>query len=454
MSRSLYTLLIVESPTLAKIIQHKAPSSVYVLATGGFCWRPVYDPQKQTLKAIADPEKVNLRKELKEQAAWAGNIIIATDSDPSGDFIAWSISKFLKSSFLKRSQIRRLSKSGILSTISETTNLDPESLELRLKNRFLIHHEWNNIKSIPPFQTAVLASLFSSSNSFTHFLDNKGVEYRSSQPIQANLDEWLPVRQDRSLDEYRIQKPLSTFDVIEQTIKHGITSQFTEAQLLLQQLFQTTLLHSDQSLISYPRTVANAFYSETWDLLRNQKLSFTGQNDLKPTFLEEVADSNEPHESIHPLHLNLVPDQVSGELPKKIGQIYTLIYNSTSEAITLPQPVKISLVSDFYPDAAFYSVDDTNQAVPESLRPFFTIADIGKQLNKIGGISASSFGKQMDDWIKTGFLNIHSGRVTAGKQLAPLLNKSDRFFRILNELKILSTQSDLNPETVRGIITS
>lgn len=85
---SVYTLLIVESPVIARHIQQISPSSVYVLATGGFCWHPSYQAKKNTLKAVADPEKRSFRKELSEQAQWANRIIIATDSDPSGDFIA------------------------------------------------------------------------------------------------------------------------------------------------------------------------------------------------------------------------------------------------------------------------------------------------------------------------------------------------------------------------------
>jgi hypothetical protein len=452
-SQSIYTLLIVESPVLAKVIQKKAPSSVYVISTDGFCWRPSYHAGNNSLKAVADPEKAHIRKEIKEQAKVAGNIIVAADSDPSGDFITWALAKFLNPLILKRGSIRHISKAGILQTVSETELLKPGSLEARLKNRFLVQNEWNRIKSLPPIQDAALAATFSRRAPYFHFLDEHEVHFESASPVYASPDEWIPVRSARDLLEYRVYKPLSTFNVIEDSVKTGITGSFSEAQILLQQLFQTTLAYSDESLISYPRTDANAFYSETWDFLRNQFNHIGSQNMLKPIFLQEIAEADEPHESIHPLNLELEPEKAGGELPKNIGQIYSLIYSQTLNALKMPEPINEPLVSDFHPDTYFYPRFEKGNK-PDSLRPFFTVSDIGHQLKETAQMPASAFGKQMDQWVSSQFLTVKNGQVTPGRKLTPLLEQADRFHSIFNDLRAAKEQIELSVETVQQIITS
>ncbi|TVR36816.1 MAG: hypothetical protein EA390_00400 [Balneolaceae bacterium] len=454
MNSSIYTLLIVESPVIARIIQQKAPPSIYVVATEGFCWRPEFDSKTGTLKAIADPAKREIRKELREQAKWAGDIIVATDRDPSGDFIAWSVSRFLKTSFLKRAQIHQLTKSGIVQSVSEPLTFDHSTLETELRNQYLIRNLWDKTASLPAMLHAGLASFFSSSVHFTRFIDENNLEYRSSRPVLLPGDEWLPVRPDTGLLEYRQDKPLSTYDVLDALVRESIADHFTEAQLLLQQLFQTTLHHSQEALISYPRTDVNAFYSETWDTLRTQYLSFGSQNQLKPIFLQEVADSDAPHESIHPLNLNLTPDSVTGELPKKIGSLYSLIYNRTAGAITLPNQLERPLVNDLNPDLFFYTTDADQKPEAESLRPSYTVTDLGQHLKKLNLLSPSGFGKQMDKWIQGNLLVMDQSGIKPGKSLYPLLEKSNHFFELLSRLAALRHHNNLSTETVHREITS
>lgn len=451
---SVYTLLIVESPTLAGIIQQKAPSSVFVLATGGFCWRPSYDSKTGTLKAVADPQKKDLRKELKNQAKFAGNIIIATDPDPSGDFIAWSVKNYLNSSLVKRGQIQSLSRSGIINSINNTFELDDKQLEVRLKNRFVILNEWNNHKSLPAYSDALLASFFSNKVPFSHFLDENGAEFYSSEKLRLEGDEWIPVRRNSSLQEHINSKPLSTYNCIEKMMRLKLSASFSDAQLMLQQLFQTSLHTSEDSVISYPRSRANAFYSSTWDQLRDQYIKIGSQSDLKPRFLQEIAGPEEPHESIHPLQLSESPELVAQELPDKLGKLYRLIYKHTIRAIKLPEPVAVPLISDFTPDYFFYSGHNSKEVESESLRPFRSVSELGDHMNMMGGVSPSKFGQQMDEWIQQKWIKVDDNRVIPGEKLLPQLEKSEYYLNLFNELLRLDPFTETTPETVRRLITS
>lgn len=423
------------------------------MATGGYCWKPEYDEKNNILKPVANPDQAEFRKELKEQAKWAGNIVVASDPDPSGDFIAWSISRFLKSSLLKRGQIRHVSKSGIVQSLSETSELNESMLESRLKNRYLIRNIWMQIPELPDFGLAGVASAFSSDLPYRSFLDENGVEYKSSQPVALSKDEWIQVHPDPSLNEFRNQKPLSTFDVIDKTVRNKTTNTYSEAESLLFDLFQHKLPLSNDSLISYPRTDANALYSETWESLFLQFNQLGINRAFKPSFLRETADANEPHESIHPLKLLHRPEQISGELARKPGELYKLIYEETLKAVSMPAALDQPLINKLLGDIHFYPANGEVKRIPESLRPVCSVSDFGHRLKQLSLITPSSFGSKLDQWISGGILKSEGSYLTPGKMVLPYLNRSETYYRKFIRLKEQLHQ-DLQPETVYHILTS
>ena len=455
MNTSVYTLLIVESPVLARVMQKLCPPSVYIIATEGFCWQPKYDAYKNQLKAVADPEKADIRKEIKEQAKWANSVIIATDTDPSGDFIAWSVSRFLKSTGVKRGTIQNLSKNGIYSMLSDVQELDDSRLETRLKNRFLIHDLWSKNRNLPDIQLAGLTAVFGAENRYSHFLNGNGILFKSSEQIQCAPDELISVYPEKHEQHYTITKPLSTFDVLEAAKEQKFAQYYYEAQLLLQQLFQTTLQFSDDALISYPRTDARAFYSETWESIKNQYIKLGSVNQLKPTFLQEIADSDAPHESIYPLQLTVKPQKVAGELSSKPGKLYEWIYHHTIKSITMPEALAHSYVNELNPGIYFYPQQNHDfYKKSASLNPCTTVSDLGIQLNKTGILKPSKFGKTLDEWLDKGWIKIKNNVVTPCK---PVLSKMDRarnYQKILSTLNRQAENNSLTPETVQSILSS
>lgn len=453
MSPPVYTLLIVESPVIARIIQQQAPSSVYVMATGGYSWKPVYDEKNNRLKAVADPENREFRRELKEQAKWAGNIVIATDSDPSGDFIAWSVSRFLKSDALKRAQLHHFGKSGISRLLKHAVPLREQPLETRLKNRSIIRLAWKRNRSLPSIEIAGLTSLFSHQVPYSYFTDRNSRLYRVNRPLRCSPDNWLHTTPGNKFTQYHSYAPLSTFDLLELAVTNGINDCYTAAQQNLQTLFTTTLQYSGESLISYPRTGANSFYSDTWTALQHQYLSFGSRNELKPSFVQTIAGNKTAHESIYPLDLTLTPSLVKGELSHQTGDLYELIYRETLKAISLPVPIVKSFTSVLHSGHQFYTLSPGSAISSPEILPVRTIADIGARLYSIGVISPSSFGKKADRWISEKILESKDRSVWPGGKLKPFLNKADKYAELLQELVKLSNRDDLSPETIRSIIS-
>ncbi|MDX1591177.1 MAG: toprim domain-containing protein [Balneolaceae bacterium] len=453
MSDSIYTLLVVESPVLARLIQQVAPSSVFVMSTGGYCWHPEYDLKQNRLKAVANPEQAAFRKELKEQAAWAGNIVVATDTDPSGDFIAWCLGRFLKTMMIKRGKIRHISKSGIIQMLSETTELNDTYLENRLKNRHMIRSVWHRLPTLPDPELAAIAAAFSTRLPFSTFADETGTIYKSSQPVTASPDEWFPVSPDSSLNEFRNYKPLSTFDIIESAVQADIASSYSEAENLLYALFQHRLNLSDQSLISYPRTDANAFYPETWEGLHTQFLASGIKSSFKPSFLRETANPDIPHESVYPLQLDLDPDDAAGRMDSQKGELYRLIHSHTLRACSMPEPLQSPLVNDLLGDGFFYTEGKENGAARHSLRPICTVSDFGKRLNSLDAMTPSVFGTRLHEWLDKKYITINGQQVLPGKKCLPLLNRSEHFLQMLQNLQ-KAREENLDPETVKRILTS
>lgn len=454
MGSSVYTLLIVESPTIARIIQKMCPPSVYVLSTDGFCWRPKYDFSSNRLKAIADPNKRSIRKELEEQSKIAGTIVVAVDSDASGDFIAWSISQFIESSNVKRGRLQSLSKHSIHSMLSETFELDESQLETRLRNRFLIQKLWNRHAEIPDIQLAGLISVFGVDNHFHSFLDEKNTLYRSSQPVLSQFDEWISVRSIQNIEQYLVEKPLSTYDIIEFIFTEGLAESGKDSQLLLNQLFQTILPFSEESLISYPRTSAQAFYSDTWNHMRRQYLKMGSINDLKPTYLQEIADNESPHESVHPIDLSLKPESVSGELSKNVGNLYQWIYQNTLHSLSMPKHPGHSFVSDLNPDVVFYPESSNGIDGTQSIRPCLTLSELGIQMDAFGVAKPSDFGKTVDGWLTKGWIQIDGRVVRPGREVLNKLDNAVSLQKKLQKLNRLKEENALRSETVLDVISS
>ena len=458
MADSVYTLLIVESPVIAGILQSVSPQSVYVLATGGYCWHPSYKRSSGKLSAVADPEKRSFRKELKEQSQWANRIIIATDSDPSGDFIAWSLARYLKPRPVLRGYLKNLSKSGVSRLLDDVQELQSDQLEERLKNRFTLLGLWSEEKHLPDMQLAGIASLFGTRHAYTHFAENGNEDliFRSSEPIPGKYDEIHTFRRESDKKNWRIELPPSTFDVAEHAYNQSFTTGFRDAQSLLQTLFETVLPHSGSSLISYPRTAANGFYSESWESIRQQFLTISREIRFKPTFLQNSINPESPHESIHPLRLSSTPDTVAGEIHSRLGNLYEWIYNQTLKSIQIPEQLSMSYSSELNPGLYLYPVTPVSPIKNEQItvHPVLTISDFGKAMNRLGVCKPSDFGGKMDEWNYKKWIRMDHGVVKPGNALKKHLSRATEYKSILTGIHEHLHSESFSAETVRRILTS
>ncbi len=400
-----YTLLIVESPTLARIIDHFRLPGVEAIATGGFSWQPQWDEKNQQLKPKANPELRSFRNKLKEKAPWASQIIIATDPDPAGSFISYSISRFLKSPSTRRAYIHSLSPTGIQQAIDESFSMETEESKLEtfgvLRNRYLILKSlYRNLMSkigSNPWAKLVLYRLFDEPFPFAK-LGNQSHSLLLSGPINCRHDTTLTI--DKVTDDQQLHKstsPLNTAALLE-LLSTG-PNKMAQNQDALNRLFTTIPDEINTGLISYPRTAATGYYRKTWELSYQYWMKDHEAETFLPGVLWDILCERTPHESLKPIDPSIDPSAVRPLVRKNLYDIYRLIYNHfiksiCTQSIQTEKKVIISNGKEHYKTGIIGNL--------QGQRTFGTMISVSDMLNTINAFGASrpsGFGKLYDDLI-------------------------------------------------------
>lgn len=357
---------------------------------------------------------------------------------------------------MQRAYLKNLTRHSIVQLLADTHELTPDLLANKLTNRFCIHRIWGDTYNLPDIHLAGICTLFGTEQLYTHFLDEGGRIFKSSKKVPSSFNEWHTVKKNRTNSNWAIQKPLSTFDVIEHLIYEKMASSFKDAQALLQSLFETVLPDTQQSLISYPRTDANGFYSESWESVKTQFLQVFNHLEFKPNFLQNSIDSNSPHESIRPLNLTMLPENIKGQLYGLIGNLYEWIYQQTVNAIKIPEILPITYTSELTSGGYFYPILNhiSSPGKSKSLHPCFTISDFGTAMHSLEVCKPSGFGKAMDKWIFKKWIIIEGQVVKPGDALKTHLDRSYEYQDKLRAVKQLLNDELVSVETVRHYLSS
>lgn len=452
-SVSEYTLLIVESPTLAKRLQNVVPDYVYVFPTGGFLWKPNYNAESGRLGKRAVPDKLDLRNELRREANHAVNIIVATDSDPSGDFIAWSIHKELRPKVIKRSHLTSMSSDALTRLFSDASPIDFSTLFKRLQNRFQIRQLWTNEFPGISMRDAGLTAVFGAPIELSEFLTEDSHQVFSNHPVSTVLNHSELAAELSTDPGWIVPEPLSTFDVVARLRQTSGCSSYQAAQELVQRIFEATHPQTEEGLITYPRTGNRAFFSSTWRDLKHQWIKNRSINEFMPFQLQKVVSIQNAHDAIRPVHLDLSPEWVETHLPSDIGVAYRLIHSHSMDCIRIPN-LASSVFTQPDEDILFLSYSPIKRK-NINLRPFLSAGELGFQLCKLGVLRPSGFGAFIDDAFKKHKLKVlNSGEVKPGEAIRNNLKRGPLFSGILKELRDIADNPSLTNETIRRILTS
>ncbi|HKJ32357.1 MAG TPA: hypothetical protein VKA34_11050 [Balneolales bacterium] len=436
-----YTLLIVESPTIASIIRHFNIPYLEVIATHGFCWKPIYDFSNNKLHYRADPDKRDIRRKLKERVPWADMIVVATDTDSAGEFIAFTIRKYLKKHSLKRGYIQNLSKSGILNTIEHSRpfeDLQFQSLINRYVCNLLLEKKlssklgkfvWIKLLTSSLFQGPVEAKIFQKLGEPTtnYWFSDKAIKI----PFKGKIK----IQQTGKSKRYEIKEPWNTADILEKISDNY--SSLKQAQIDLNDLFTLVPEDWNHGLISYPRTSSNGYYEQSWKYDCNKWIINNAMESFLPNPLWNCLEPIVPHESIHPIDLALKPSEVRTKMRKKYYDLYFLIYEHHKMVLQMPQktewivyePLQENIKNSFFSKS---SNNNTNELVP-----LLKISDFLLYLTTYEAARPSGYGQIMDELIADNWIYTNNGCIYPDKKLEKHLQNVDDWETLKNGLDFI-----------------
>lgn len=394
MTANEYTLLIVESPTIADYIEQLHIPWLEVIATGGFCWYPQFDSNKLKLGKKADPEKRTLRRELKQKSGWFNRIVIAADTDSAGDFITWTISQFLANKTLHRTQLRLLTEHSVKNQVSSAVKISQRNLKKKLEKKFIFRHLWNLHFRIT-MEDAALASLFRMANPFFSFSDSSGTLFRSDEAVQTCYQQTL---EDVKMDSgYFFHHPHSICSLLEELASIPSFKSFENSANKIFNLFTARLNRELLHTISYPRTDASGYYESTWKWIETEWIKSQDLGNLLPHTVRNILSASEPHEGLHPTNFHQTPETMKGLLKPDLFEIYTRIYERFMKSITWRH--SDCLLFEQKKEIRLYPPGNSKIPGPPVITPVWTVESAGHRLFELGAARAANYGKKLDRWI-------------------------------------------------------
>ena len=409
-----YTLLIVESPTIAHIIRKFNIPYLEVIATGGFCWYPRYNWENDRLTYQADPAKRDIRKEIKTKAHYADRIIIATDTDSAGEFIAFTISRYLKRHQLLRGHLQTLSKSSVLEILEHVQPYEEHNV-IGLKNRFicnlLIQKKMQHRLGKLAWIKLLTLNLFNNGIHTRFFLENDPLNpavIESEQTATISIHDKLQVNNVSINTRYSIKNPWNTADILQNL--HSPDISYRQLQDDLNHLFTLIPEELHNGLISYPRTQATGYYEQTWYSHYQNWIKTHSPETFLPNSLWQRLDGYYPHESIHPISIEIIPSEVRPLIRKKYYDIYHKIYDHHIKILQMPEQheyyiYQLNNNSRNYPINVFSS---SLLKIGDEIQPVIRISDYLNYLKYYESARPSGYGAILDTLLEDGWITIKS----------------------------------------------
>lgn len=359
-------LLIVESPIKVKYIQKIVGDEYIVKSTCGH----LLDLGKSELNIDIDKKfepnytvcsnKANIIKQLKKFSK-NNKVIIATDADREGEFIAYSIEKILQ---LQKSNIQRvyfteLTSEHILESLKNTTSINYDLVNAQMARRMLdrlIGYKispmlWeisNELKSVGRVQSVILRLIVERENDI------------SEENIYPKIENVLKVRNNDNVFTGKILFDSNcTFDDVkhisinknttfkylskyskEETIKPPppyITSTLQQDSYNLLNFTPEYTMNLAQylfekGLITYIRTDSYNMSNEFRNKIKNYIFDIYGNEYYSENHYKNINQKYESHECIRPTNTLYV----IRKLPSDEQKLYSIIFNRTIKSQMSP----------------------------------------------------------------------------------------------------------------------
>jgi len=444
MSAHPYTLLIVESPTLAKVIDNLQLPAVEVISTKGFVWMPTFNHKTGKVKAIADPLKAELRKLLASKAPWASKVVIATDPDPSGMFIAESIARYLKRVDVFRTHFDFIKKEHVLDRISNAP-LFGENDSTLLTRYFRVWEEiQRNIIKNYSLDEILAYSYFNSKQNHSFWLNSVENRFSSDIPLNIKYNHVIHLDATGNATYLHPPSPPSIADILK-----SIQSSFQKGYEALRRLFETIPEEFIHNLISYPRTASQIWHAETWEHLTDQLRSIHHTENPIPVSMRVISPKNQRN-GLYVNDLKCRPHQMRQFLPLDSWKMYEVIYHRTLQSLKTENRTYPIYRSKEYPDVSFLSLDSVSEG-SQMVKPAIRQQDFMQALLDTGFIKPSKIAGIMDQLLGKNVILIEDEVIKPGKIMANLSlpgNVNTDSISFLTELHEMTMNQDYRLEDI------
>lgn len=373
-------LIIVESPAKVKTIKKFLGSNYMVQASVGHVRDlPVntlgvdeendFTPQYEIIE-----KKKDLVKELRQAASKADTVYLAPDPDREGEAIAWHVAELIKGAAhdIKRIQFNEITERAVKEAIAHPRELNTDLFEAQQARRILdrlVGYKispllWKTIKrgiSAGRVQSVALKLIVEREREREEFkpeeywpfhaiLSGKASSSFKAELIKINGKKALiktaeeaaafesslaghPFIVDSVDTKRRIRQAQPPFitSTLQQTSNQRLGYSAKRVMQIAQRLYEGVEIGKEgvTALITYMRTDSTRVAEEARNAARAYIIDNFGEEYLpkKPNIYKAKSSSQDAHEAIRPVDVNITPESLEGKLPVDQLSVYRLIWS-------------------------------------------------------------------------------------------------------------------------------
>lgn len=372
-------LVIVESPTKAKVIQRYLGNDYVVLASGGH----IRDLPDKTLGIdindgfkptyVLTSSKKETVKKIKEKAKEANNIYLATDPDREGEAISWHLATVLNIDHPKRIEFNAITKNTVLTAIQNPRDINSSLVDAQQARRVLdrlvgykispvlnakikkglsggrvqsaalkmIVDREDEIRKFVPEEYWTLTAFLQKQGKKTTFKalfnDINGKKTKIANGTEATNVETNVTNSKFIVDSVKRGESISksnppfTTSTLQQDGANKLSLSASDVMKIAQNLYEGVKIGDNyKPLVTYIRTDSVRVSPEAQAMTKQFILDNYGA-DYVPAkynvYTSKGDNVQDAHEAIRPIDLSITPDSIQDKVEHNQYRLYKLIYN-------------------------------------------------------------------------------------------------------------------------------
>lgn len=373
-------LIIVESPAKVKTIRRFLGNKYAVEASIGH----VRDLPRSSLAVNEDKDfepdyeiikgKEKVVKSLQAAAAKAENVYLAPDPDREGEAIAWHVAHLIKdkNKNISRIQFNEITSRAVKEALEHPRPLNQDLFEAQQARRILdrlVGYKlspllWEKVKrgiSAGRVQSVALKLIVERDKERQAFVPEEYWEFKAlfasaeppafqadlhrvdgKKPVIPNEEEALTLEKRINTGAFKVESievkerkrnPVPPFitSTLQQAANQSMGYTARRTMGVAQRLYEGVELGEKgiTALITYMRTDSVRISTEASNAARDYITKTWGSEYYpeKPRFFKAKGGSEDAHEAIRPVDVNITPEEVKKHVPRDQFQVYRLIWN-------------------------------------------------------------------------------------------------------------------------------